>query len=37
MERIDLNCDMGELPEAIADGTQEKSRQDGGATGVWKG
>src|SRR5260370_31887933 len=20
---IDLNCDMGELPEAIADGTQE--------------
>ncbi len=23
MERIDLNCDMGELPEAIADGTQE--------------
>src|SRR6266849_10404668 len=21
--RIDLNCDMGELPEAIADGTQE--------------
>jgi 5-oxoprolinase (ATP-hydrolysing) subunit A len=23
MIRIDLNCDMGELPEAIADGTQE--------------
>jgi len=23
MQRIDLNCDMGELPEAIADGTQE--------------
>jgi|SRR5579864_2878564 len=23
MHRIDLNCDMGELPEAIADGTQE--------------
>ncbi len=23
MNRIDLNCDMGELPEAIADGTQE--------------
>jgi 5-oxoprolinase (ATP-hydrolysing) subunit A len=22
-QRIDLNCDMGELPEAIADGTQE--------------
>jgi 5-oxoprolinase (ATP-hydrolysing) subunit A len=22
--RIDLNCDMGELPEAIADGTQEE-------------
>jgi UPF0271 protein len=21
--RIDLNCDMGEFPEAIADGTQE--------------
>src|SRR5437764_14706476 len=21
--RIDLNCDMGELPEAIVDGTQE--------------
>src|SRR6266403_1269544 len=21
--KIDLNCDMGELPEAIADGTQE--------------
>ena len=23
MKRIDLNCDLGELPEAIADGTQE--------------
>src|SRR5713226_7949679 len=23
MNRIDLNCDMGELPEAMADGTQE--------------
>jgi UPF0271 protein len=23
MKRIDLNCDMGEIPEAIADGTQE--------------
>jgi UPF0271 protein len=23
MKHIDLNCDMGELPEAIADGTQE--------------
>ena len=23
MTRIDLNCDMGELPEAIGDGTQE--------------
>jgi UPF0271 protein len=23
MNRIDLNCDMGEIPEAIADGTQE--------------
>jgi UPF0271 protein len=23
VKRIDLNCDMGELPEAIADGTQE--------------
>ncbi len=23
MRHIDLNCDMGELPEAIADGTQE--------------
>ncbi len=22
MKRVDLNCDMGELPEAIADGTQ---------------
>src|SRR6266852_5452086 len=21
--KIDLNCDMGELPEAVADGTQE--------------
>jgi UPF0271 protein len=25
--RIDLNCDMGELPEAIADGTQESLMQ----------
>lgn len=24
MTRIDLNCDMGEVPEAIADGTQEE-------------
>jgi UPF0271 protein len=24
MKRIDLNCDMGELPEAIADGTQKE-------------
>src|ERR1700721_4445439 len=24
MKRIDLNCDMGELPKAIADGTQEE-------------
>ena len=24
MNSLDLNCDMGELPEAIADGTQEK-------------
>lgn len=24
MKRIDLNCDMGEVPEAIADGTQEE-------------
>jgi len=24
MKRIDLNCDMGEVPEAIADGTQEQ-------------
>ncbi len=24
MKHIDLNCDMGELPEAIADGTQEE-------------
>jgi UPF0271 protein len=24
VRRIDLNCDVGELPEAIADGTQEK-------------
>ena len=24
MKRIDLNCDMGESPEAIADGTQEE-------------
>ena len=23
MNRIDLNCDMGEIPEAISDGTQE--------------
>ena len=23
MKSIDLNCDMGELPDAIADGTQE--------------
>lgn len=23
MKRIDLNCDMGEVPEAISDGTQE--------------
>jgi 5-oxoprolinase (ATP-hydrolysing) subunit A len=23
MKRVDLNCDMGEMPEAIADGTQE--------------
>jgi 5-oxoprolinase (ATP-hydrolysing) subunit A len=23
MKRIDLNCDMGEYPEAVADGTQE--------------
>jgi len=23
VKRIDLNCDMGEIPEAIADGTQE--------------
>jgi 5-oxoprolinase (ATP-hydrolysing) subunit A len=23
MKRIDLNCDMGEMPEAISDGTQE--------------
>src|SRR5256885_16420413 len=23
MKHIDLNCDMGELPEAIIDGTQE--------------
>jgi UPF0271 protein len=23
MKRVDLNCDLGELPEAIADGTQE--------------
>src|SRR5579863_4703960 len=22
--KMDLNCDMGELPEAIADGTQEE-------------
>ena len=24
MKRIDLNCDMGELPEALTDGTQEE-------------
>jgi 5-oxoprolinase (ATP-hydrolysing) subunit A len=24
MKRIDLNCDMGELPQSIADGTQEE-------------
>ena len=23
MQSIDLNCDMGEVPEAVADGTQE--------------
>jgi UPF0271 protein len=23
VKQLDLNCDMGELPEAIADGTQE--------------
>src|SRR5271163_3489946 len=23
MKRMDLNCDMGEVPEAVADGTQE--------------
>jgi len=23
MKRIDLNCDMGEMPEAVSDGTQE--------------
>ncbi len=27
MRAIDLNCDMGELPEAIADGTQESLMQ----------
>lgn len=27
MNSIDLNCDMGELPEAIADGTQERLMQ----------
>jgi 5-oxoprolinase (ATP-hydrolysing) subunit A len=27
MKTIDLNCDMGELPEAIADGTQEALMQ----------
>jgi 5-oxoprolinase (ATP-hydrolysing) subunit A len=27
MKRIDLNCDMGELPEAIVDGTQEALMQ----------
>src|SRR5277367_6645898 len=24
MKRIDLNCDMGELPEAVADGSQQE-------------
>ena len=23
MNRVDLNCDMGEMPDAISDGTQE--------------
>ncbi len=23
MKSIDLNCDMGEIPQAVADGTQE--------------
>jgi len=27
MQRIDLNCDMGEIPEAIADGSQEALMQ----------
>lgn len=27
MKRIDLNCDMGELPEAVADGSQEAVMQ----------
>ena len=27
MPRIDLNCDMGEIPEAIADGSQESLMQ----------
>ncbi|HXV13135.1 MAG TPA: 5-oxoprolinase subunit PxpA [Candidatus Krumholzibacteria bacterium] len=27
MKTIDLNCDMGELPEAVADGTQESLMQ----------
>jgi len=27
MKSVDLNCDMGELPEAIADGTQEALMQ----------
>src|SRR5215470_15779829 len=27
MQPIDLNCDMGEVPEAIADGTQESLMQ----------
>jgi len=27
MRRIDLNCDMGEIPEAIADGSQESLMQ----------
>jgi len=27
LQRIDLNCDMGEIPEAIADGSQESLMQ----------
>jgi len=27
VQQIDLNCDMGELPEAVADGTQESLMQ----------